>query len=91
MLSGFIKQFTGKGEVYLRIKARPGAALSQVKEILQGEEGETIKIDVAAPAVSGKANYELIKFLAREFGANKAKVKIISGAGERVKLVKILK
>ncbi|MBI4779388.1 DUF167 domain-containing protein [Candidatus Falkowbacteria bacterium] len=73
-------------EVYLRVKARPNAAKTRFKEIMADE---TIKIDVAAPAVKGKANQELIKFLAERFAVSKNNVKIISGAGERVKLVKI--
>lgn len=75
-------------EVYLRVKARPGAAKTCLKEIMADE---TLKIDLAAPAVKGKANQELIKFLAERFAANKNNVKIISGAGERLKLVKIVR
>ncbi|MFA6306251.1 MAG: DUF167 domain-containing protein [Patescibacteria group bacterium] len=75
-------------EIYLRIKARPGAAKTGLKEIMADQ---TIKIDIAAPAVKNKANQELIKFLAGQFAVNKNNVKIISGAGERVKLVKIVK
>lgn len=90
MLAQFIEQFNKKGEIYLRIKARPGAPLSKVKEVLNDPDGEIIKLDVAAPAVKGKANLELIKFLADEFRVNKNNIKIISGAGERMKLVKIV-
>lgn len=72
----------------MRIKVRPGVAKSAVREIMQDEE-ETIKIDIAAPPVKGKANQELVKFLAKEFAVGKENVKIISGAGEKVKLVKL--
>ncbi len=75
-------------EVYLRVKARPGAAKTGVKDIMADQ---TLKIDIAAPAVKGKANQELIKFLAGQFAINKNNVKIISGAGERIKLVKIVR
>ncbi len=87
MLEKFKNKFKKKGEVYLRIKVRPGSAETAIKEIL---DDETIKIDVAAPAEKGKANAELMKFLVKKFGINKDSVKIISGAGERVKLVKIV-
>lgn len=86
MLSNFKKQLNEKGEVYLKIKARPGAGVSVVREIM---EDNTIKIDIAAPAVKGKANAELVKFLGKEFGVNKNNVKIISGAGDRIKLIHI--
>ena len=91
MISQYIKQFNQAGEIYLRIKARPGAGATALKQILKEADGEIIKIDIAAPAVKGRANLELIKFLAEEFAINKNNVKIISGAGERVKLVKIVK
>ena len=77
------------GEAYLRIKVRPGAAKTAVRGSLDTEEGQTIKIDVAAPPEKGKANEELIRYLAKELLVSKDKIKIISGAGEKVKLVKI--
>ncbi|MBI2459660.1 MAG: DUF167 domain-containing protein [Parcubacteria group bacterium] len=88
MLNSFIKNFNQNGEVYLRIKARPGAAKTGVKEIMADQ---TIKIDLAAAPVKGKANQELIKFLARRFDTAAGNVKIISGAGDRVKLVKLVR
>ena len=88
MLVKFKELFFEKGEVYLRVKARPNAAKTCVKEIMADE---TIKIDLAATPVKGKANQELIKFLARQFAAAASNIKVISGAGERVKLVKIFK
>ena len=91
MLSRLLKNFNQDGEIYFRVKARPGAGATVVKQILKDCDGEIIKIDVAAPAVKGKANQELIKFLAREFAVAKNNIKIISGAGDRLKLVKILR
>lgn len=91
MLAIFFKKFNRAGEIYLRIKVRPGASKSLVKKIINDQDGPIVKIDIAAPAVKGKANNELIRFLAREFGANKNNIKILSGAGERIKLVKIKK
>lgn len=90
---GFDKYFKilrGKGEVYLRVKVRPSAAKTEIRGIL--EEGEeTIKIDIAAPAERGKANQELINFLAREFGVKSVQVRIVSGISEKIKLIKIKK
>jgi len=82
------KLYQENGEVYLRVKVRPKAAKTCFKEVTADE---TVKIDLAAAPVRGKANQELIKFLAEQFDADKNNVKIISGAGERVKLVKIIK
>lgn len=88
MFSLYIKKFNQDGEIYLRIKVLPGMPETKLRLIMADE---TIKINIAAPPAKGKANLELIKFLAREFAINKNNVKIISGAGDRVKLVKIVK
>ena len=86
MLNKFINILENKEEIYLRIKVRSGASASETKEIL---EDDTIKIDIAAPAVKGKANQELIRFLAKNFCIHKKDVRILSGAGSKIKLIKI--
>ena len=86
MLKVFKNELSKKGEIYLRIKARPSATLTSAREIMADE---TIKMDVAAVPERGKANQELIKFLAREFAVQKNNVRIISGAGDKLKLIKI--
>jgi len=50
---------------------------------------KTIKIDLAVAPIKCKANIELIKFLAQQFDTNVSNIKIISGAIDRIKLVKI--
>ena len=80
------ERFNKDKEIYLRIKVRPTAAKTEVKEILG--DG-TIKIDVAASPIRGRANEELLKFLTSEFGVSKNGVKILSGHSEKIKLVKI--
>lgn len=89
MLTKYVEKFATETEIYLRIKARPGAASTEVKGILESEDGETIKIDVAAAPEQGKANVELIKYLSTWFQVPKANVSIVSGAGDKIKLVKI--
>jgi len=88
MLNKFKKQLTKKKEIYLKIKARPCASKTEIKEIL---EDETIKINVAAPALKNKANQELIKFLSKEFDVSKNNIRIVSGEKERVKLIFVIK
>lgn len=87
MLEKWLVELTDKKEIYLRIKVRPSAVKSEVKEIM---EDETIKIAISAPPEKGKANEELLRFLARIFDVSKNNVKIISGKSERIKLVKII-
>lgn len=88
MLTRFIDELKRHGAIYLRVKARPNAAKTRVKEIMADQ---TVKIDLAAVPVNGRANQELIKLLAGQFAVNKDFIKIISGAGDRLKLVKIVK
>ncbi len=78
-----------KGGLYLRVKARPGAPETKIREIFEDEHGEVLKIDVAAEPVKGRANIELVRFLAKELKVGKENIKIISGAGEKLKLIKI--
>jgi len=88
MLGNFKKILNTNREIYLCVKVRPNAVATNVRDVLADE---TLKIDIAAPAERGKANVELIRFLATEFGVNRVNVRIISGAGERTKLIKIQK
>lgn len=79
-------ELSERGETYLRVRARPGAVKTELREVLSDE---TIKINICAPPVDGKANKELLRFLAKEFGVNNGNVSVISGAGDRIKLIKI--
>ena len=86
IIENLYKKFIQDGEIYLKIKVRPGASRSEVKNIM--EDG-TVKIDISAAPSRGKANQELIKFLASLFRTSKNNIKIISGASERLKIIKI--
>lgn len=82
------KELKTNGETYFRVKVRSNASETKISDIL---EDDTVKIDVAAKAIGNKANEELFKFLAKEFLVLKSSIKIISGAGDRIKLIKIKK
>jgi uncharacterized protein (TIGR00251 family) len=86
MFSGHKQQLLSSGEVYLRVKVIPGAGKT---EAIGAMADGALKIAVKAPPEKGKANKELASFLAKEFDIDKDCVSIISGAGERLKLVKI--
>ena len=88
MLEKFQENLIKIREIYLRVKVRPGANHTVVREVLTDE---TIKIDVAAPAQNGRANTALLQFLAKEFGVAKNQVRMLSGAGDRLKLIKVIK
>lgn len=90
MLAKYKEKLKTKDEVYLRIKIRSAMGKSEITGNLTDENGETIKINIGAPPIKGRANQELIKFLAKIFSIPKENVKIISGAKDRVKLMKLI-
>lgn len=53
------------------------------------EEGRGLKIHLRAPAVDGKANDALIKFLAEHYNTKKRHIKIVTGEKSRRKVVEI--
>jgi len=69
----------------LTVKVKPGARSSSLSQAQDGTWVATLK----SPPVDGKANAELIALLARHFGCPKAAVSIKSGAGGRMKLVRL--
>lgn len=70
----------------LTVKVRPNARESR---IVSWEDAGTVIIDIKAPARDGKANQELIRFLAKELKIAKSLVEIKRGQGSRVKHVEI--
>ena len=54
-----------------------------------GSYGEALRIRVAAPPADGAANAELVRFLAAELGVPRARVRIVSGALGRRKVVDV--
>lgn len=71
---------------YVRIKVTPGRPKSEWGEPLS--DG-TLKVKVGAKAEHGKANAELIRFLAEEWKVGKDEIVIISGKNDTVKLIRV--
>ena len=69
----------------IKIRAVPNAP----KSMVAGEYGDAIKVKVAAQAMDGKANTELVKFLAKKLNIARNDIKICSGETARDKLVEI--
>ncbi len=59
------------------------------KTIVAGTYTDSIKISVAAPPKEGKANAELISYIAKTLGIPKASVTIKKGASSKRKVVEI--
>jgi uncharacterized protein (TIGR00251 family) len=69
----------------LTIKVTPGAKKNEFKQ-----EGDLIKVYLTAPAVEGKANEALIKFLAEYFQVRNSAIEILKGLKSRHKVVNII-
>lgn len=69
----------------IKIRVVPNAPKSECV----GEYGDAIKIKIAAQAMDGKANTELIKFLAKKLGISRNDIEICTGETSRDKLVEI--
>ena len=67
------------------IKVVPGA-----KKDLWTDDNGVIKVHLRAPAVEGKANEALIKFLAGHFQVKMSEIEIINGLKSRYKVINIL-
>ena len=69
----------------LAIRVQPSASVSKIA----GEHGDELKVRLAAPPVGGKANAELVRFLARAVGVPRAAVAVVRGQSARSKTVRI--
>jgi uncharacterized protein (TIGR00251 family) len=67
------------------VKVHPRAKRSAIT----GRFGEAWKLDLAAPPVDGKANDECVRFFAELTGVPRARVRIVTGASNRLKVVDI--
>lgn len=75
----------------LALKVTPGA---KKNEILGWEDdypqvGRVLKVKIAAPPVEGKANKEIVLFLAKALGMPKSSIEVVHGTSGRIKLVEI--
>lgn len=69
----------------LALHVQPGAARTEVA----GLHGDALKVRLAAPPVDGKANAELLRFVADAFGVPLRAVEIVRGASSRSKVVRV--
>lgn len=72
-------------DVVLVLHAQPGARESA----FAGQHGEALRVRLAAPALEGRANRELCRFLAEAFAVPRSAVQLLAGEGSRHKRVKI--
>lgn len=75
----------GNHNLILTLYIQPGAKHTESV----GLHGDALKIKLSAPAVEGKANKALLKFLAERFQVPLRQVSLKQGAQSRYKIVEI--
>lgn len=78
-------QYTAEGDIRIRLFLQPKASQNRLVELHNGE----LKITITAPPIDGKANANLIKFLAKSFKVAKSNVILEKGELSRHKQVLI--
>jgi uncharacterized protein (TIGR00251 family) len=74
----------------IAVKVTPNAKKSEVIGWVDaGDGGEALRLKLKAPPIDGKANKELVVFLAKTFGVPKSAVSILHGEKSRLKSVEI--
>jgi len=73
------------GALLLDLWVQPGASRSG----FAGRHGERLKVRLAAPPLEGRANRELLKFLAAELGLPRSRLELVAGAHGRGKTVRV--
>jgi uncharacterized protein (TIGR00251 family) len=68
----------------MSIKVTPGAKKNEFRT-----DGDVMKAYLTAPAIDGKANAALIKFLAQYFKVKVSSIEIVKGLKSRHKIVTI--
>lgn len=71
--------------VSVRVIARPNVSKSEIVGIHNG----ALKVRVAAPAIEGRANEELVAFLAKVLGVAKRQVTVAKGGAARIKKIEV--
>ena len=77
--------WTVDGGIEIAVRAVPGAKKSAIADI----GNDHVRIRLAAPAVEGKANEALVRFVAEWFGVRATSVELVSGEKGRVKRLRI--
>ncbi len=86
MWQTLIQKLSDRGSLSLKLRINPGAK----ETFIQGRREDGVyKVNVAASPEKGKANQELIKFVAKELGVSSNNVTIEKGHGDKNKLLKI--
>lgn len=76
--------------IIIRVRVSPNSSSCAVNGIMEAADGaKMLKISLNSVPEKGKANKELIEFMAKKLKTAKSNLEIISGEGERVKRILI--
>ena len=73
------------------LHVQPGAKRTEVAGIHGEGAAARVKVRLAAPPVEGKANAELLRFLAAAFGVPQRAVLLLCGDASRQKAVRVMR
>jgi len=75
----------GENSPNIQVQIQPGSSKDQIIGLHNGR----LKIKISAPPVDGKANQNLIEFIAKALGVSKSKIEIVKGRTSKLKTLKI--
>jgi uncharacterized protein (TIGR00251 family) len=76
--------------VQLVVRVTPNARRSEILDWGSDEKGRPVlMVKLAAPPVDGKANTELVRFLADVLACPKSQVQLLRGEGSRQKVLEV--
>jgi uncharacterized protein (TIGR00251 family) len=75
----------GENSLNIQVQIQPGSSKDQITGLHNGR----LKIKISAPPVGGKANQNLIEFIAKALGVSKSKIEIVKGRTSKLKTLKI--
>lgn len=74
----------------LAVRVSPNARESSITGWSSDEKGRPVLlVRLAAPPADGKANKELVRFLAEAFGLPKSEVTLLRGTSSRQKIIEL--
>jgi len=78
-----------QGSLLLLVKAIPGASRTSAGGLRETAEGTALLVRIAAAPEKGKANEELVDWLARALGRTRSEVAVIGGQTARLKRLRL--
>ncbi|MFQ5757666.1 MAG: DUF167 family protein [Acidiferrobacterales bacterium] len=72
-------------DLVLQVRIQPRAR----RDEFAGVVGDCLKVRITAPPLEGRANAQLIAFVARQFGTAKGHVSLLQGETARTKVVRV--